>query len=97
MPTPTLLQHQAPRTRPNPQIKSHDQILNKSKKFEIETNFASEKTTRSEQEQDQGEQLHHLHQPVDKRVQELKNTTSENPQPHEFSPSKNGTGGGGRN
>ena len=51
-----------------------------------------DKTKGSEQEQDQGEQLrhihHHLHQPVDQRVQELKNTTSENPKPHEFSPSK---------
>ena len=106
MPTPTLLPHQAPRPRPNPQTKSHDQILNKSKKFELETNFEFEKTARSEQEQDQGAQLshhhHHLHQLVDQRVQELKNTTSENPQPHEFSPSKKikleklktGTGGG---
>ena len=51
-----------------------------------------EKPKGSEQEQDQGEQFrhthHHLHQPVDQRVQELKKMTPDNPKPQEFSPMK---------
>ena len=95
IPRPTLPPNQPPRSKPNPETISHVQNSNKSKKLELEMkheHVKPDKTKGSEQEQDQGEQLrhihYHLHQPVDQRVQELKNTTSENPKPHEFSPSK---------